>query len=114
MHFIEENLKMSEVVTELRKVTSLLLVAVIAQVTDGQTIVDWQQGESEPFEGQKVRLVQMYNMVKTLQEAGKTDLMIKEFFMGENPHLKHQPPALVIRDGDFDQAWAAVLNSAAE
>ncbi len=87
----------SLVVAELQEALGQRLTAVIAGTTDGKAVWQWARGERAPHPRTEKRLRDAYQVVQLLleQEGPET---IRAWFIGMNPELDDEAPAIAIAE----------------
>lgn len=73
------------------------LAALVVGVSDAKAVGKWAKGERYPHADSEQRLRDAYHIVQLLleQESAET---VRAWFVGMNPDLDDQPPALVLRE----------------
>jgi hypothetical protein len=87
----------SEIVSCLQEILGQRLTAVIAGVSDAKAVGKWARGERPPHPATEKRLRAAYQVTSLLLHA-ETPETVRAWFVGMNPELDDQAPALVIRD----------------
>jgi hypothetical protein len=105
-HGASARLPASDLALSLQQALGQRLVAVIAGVRDPKAVGEWAHGTRRPHPASEQRLRQAYQVTQFLLEAEAPDT-VRAWFMGMDPYLDDQAPALVLRDDP-----AAVLRAA--
>jgi hypothetical protein len=85
----------SLVATYLQDLLGQQLTAVIAAVRDAALVGDWASGRRRPRPDQAARLQTAYQVANLLASVEQSDV-VRAWFVGMNPELDDQAPALRI------------------
>jgi hypothetical protein len=88
----------SDMAAYLQGVLGTKLVARIVGVNDSKTITRWAKGERAPRDDNEQRLRDTYLVFRTLTEA-ESQYTIRAWFVGLNPVLGDESPAMALREG---------------
>jgi hypothetical protein len=93
-----------ELVSGLREILGVRLVAYIGGVKSARSVSTWADGSGEPGERDRERLRHAFHAAAVLRERYDV-VTVQSWFKGMNPSLNDQAPAQVLRDSDpFDGA----------
>lgn len=95
IHGRATRLGVSVIVGSLQDILGQRLVAVIASVSDAKAVGKWARGERSPHPVAEQRLRNAYQIVQLLLERESGDTA-RAWFVGMNPDLDDQAPALVL------------------
>lgn len=100
------------VVTQLRDLLGVRLVAVIAGVKETRAVHEWADSD-RPIRtpGVEVRLRTALQAARMISDA-ESSVVAQSWMQGLNPALNDQSPARVLREGDIDEDGASVLAAA--
>lgn len=102
----------TEVVSFLRELLGVRLVAVIAGVGETRAVHDWAEGKREirnPVTLPRLRLTyQVAHLIAAVESAG----VAQAWMQGMNPVLDDQSPAMLLREGDLDEVGPKVIAAA--
>lgn len=95
IHGRTTRLGMPMIVGSLQDILGQRLVAVIAGISDAKAVGKWARGARSPHPDTEQRLRHAYQIVQLLleQESAET---VRAWFVGMNPDLDDQAPALVV------------------
>lgn len=94
------------IVGSLQDILGQRLVAVIAGVSDAKAVGKWARGQRSPHPDAEQRLRNAYQIVQLLLQQESADT-VRAWFIGMNPDLGDQAPALVLRDNPAQVLQAA-------
>jgi hypothetical protein len=100
-HSLATRLELPVLVRSLQDVLGQRLVAVIAGVNDAKAVGKWARGERSPHPEAERRLRDAYHITQLLLQSESSETL-RAWFIGMNPDLDDQAPALMI--GDHPQA----------
>lgn len=92
-------LTLPEVVTKLREILGVRLVAYIGNVKSTQPVATWASGQRSPGEIDADRLRLAFQIAGLLRERYSATT-VQSWFKGMNPALGDAAPARVLREGD--------------
>lgn len=104
-------LHFDDLVTRLRDILGVRLVAYIGGVKSARSVSDWAAGASEPGEIDQERLQHAYHAAALLRDRYDATT-VQSWFKGMNPALADQAPAQVLREGDPMRVAADVVAAA--
>ncbi|MDQ0577859.1 XRE family transcriptional regulator [Streptomyces rishiriensis] len=90
----------------LQEVLGQKLTAIVAGVTDRGTVGRWANRVSEPRPDSDARLREAYRIFHQLQAHDSADV-VRAWFVGSNPHLDDESPAVALSKDRFKQVSAA-------
>jgi hypothetical protein len=96
-HGLATRLDLPVLVRSLQDVLGQRLVAVIAGVSDAKAVGKWARGTRAPHPDTERRLRDAFHITQLLlqQESAET---VRAWFIGMNPDLDDQAPALLLAD----------------
>jgi len=96
-HGLATRLDVPSLVRSLQNVLGQRLVAVIAGVSDAKAVGKWARGERSPHPAAEHRLRHAFHITQLLlqQESAET---VRAWFIGMNPDLDDQAPALLLAE----------------
>jgi hypothetical protein len=100
-----------EVVSRLREIVGVRLVAYIGNVKSTRPVADWAAGQRSPGELDLDRLRLAFHLAGLLREQFSPET-VQAWFKGMNPVLGDVAPARVLRDGDPAEVGADLLAAA--
>lgn len=92
-------LSLPEVVSKLREILGVRLVAYIGNVTSTRPVAAWQSGQRSPGQVDADRLRLAFQIAALLRERYSA-VTVQSWFKGMNPALGDNAPARVVREGD--------------
>lgn len=95
IHGRTTRLNVSMIVGSLQDVLGQRLVAVIGGVSDAKAVGKWARGERSPHPDTEQRLRNTFQIVQLLLERESAET-VRAWFVGMNPDLDDQAPALVL------------------
>ena len=95
IHHRTTRLGVSTIVGSLQDILGQRLVAVIAGVSDAKAVGKWARGQRSPHPDTEQRLRNAYQIVQLLLERESAET-VRAWFVGMNPDLEDQAPALVL------------------
>jgi hypothetical protein len=95
IHRQATRLSTPEIVGALQSVLGQRLVAVIAGVSDAKAVTKWARGGRSPHPDSEKHLRDAYQIVQLLLERESSET-VRAWFVGMNPDLDDQAPALVL------------------
>jgi hypothetical protein len=95
IHRQATRLGMPIIVGSLQDILGQRLVAVIAGVSDSKAVSKWARGGRTPHPDTEQRLRNAYQIVQLLLERESAET-VRAWFVGMNPDLEDQAPALVL------------------
>jgi hypothetical protein len=97
----EESIRLpfAELITQLREMIGVRLVAYIGGVKAGRSVTAWADGAGQPGEVDRERLRHAFYAAALLRERYDIST-VQSWFKGMNPALNDQAPAQVLREGD--------------
>lgn len=97
----EESIRLpfAELVSQLRELIGVRLVAYIGGVKAGRSVTAWAEGTGQPGEVDRERLRHAFYAAALLRERYDIST-VQSWFKGMNPALDDQAPAQVLREGD--------------
>lgn len=98
-------------VSELRDLLGVKLVAYIGSVKETRAVRQWAEGERKPSAEVMTRLRHAYHVAAVLAERDSA-AVVQAWFQGMNPELDDVPPARLLREGRPDDAAPLVLAAA--
>ncbi|MFF1633503.1 hypothetical protein [Leifsonia sp. NPDC058248] len=104
-------LPIGDLVTRLREILGVRLVAYIGGVQSTQVVSSWAERDEAPEPTVEVRLRQAYHAAALLIDRNEA-ITVQSWFKGMNPSLADQSPARVLRDGRPDQDGKNVIAAA--
>ena len=105
-HSLATRLELPALVRSLQDVLGQRLVAVIAGVSDAKAVGKWARGERSPHPEAERRLRDAFRITQILlqQESAAT---VRAWFIGMNPDLDDQAPALLLAEDPHAVVGAA-------
>jgi hypothetical protein len=100
-----------ELVTKLRDIVGVRLVAYIGNVKSTKPVAEWAVGPREPGELDRDRLFVAYQIAALLRERNEA-VTVQSWFKGMNPALNDLSPARVLREGDPTEVGPEVMAAA--
>ncbi len=97
-----------ELAQYLEEILGQSLTALLLGINDARAVDQYAHGQAKPTRAVKAVLQHAFVVAKLLEELEPPDV-IRAWFLGANPILDDQPPALVLRS---DPSW--VLEAARE
>jgi hypothetical protein len=96
-HGLATRLELSLLVRSLQDILGQRLVAVIAGVSDAKAVGKWARGSRSPHPETERKLRDAFHITQLLlqQESAET---VRAWFIGMNPDLDDQAPALLIAE----------------
>ncbi len=104
-------LSLPEVVTKLREILGVRLVAYIGNVTSTRPVAAWQSGQRSPGQADGDRLRLAFQIAGLLRERYSA-VTVQSWFKGMNPALGDSAPARIVRDGDPVEVGPDVIAAA--
>lgn len=97
----EDSIKLpfAELVSKLREMIGVRLVAYIGGVKSARSVSSWAEGTGQPGEMDRERLRHAFHAAALLRERYDT-ATVQSWFKGMNPAMSDQAPAQVLREGD--------------
>jgi hypothetical protein len=92
-------LPFAEIVSQLREMIGVRLVAYIGGVKAARSVTAWAEGAGQPGEVDRERLRHAFYAAALLRERYDTST-VQSWFKGINPAMDDQAPAQVLREGD--------------
>jgi len=105
-HGLATRVAVSTLVRSLQEVLGQRLVALIAGVNDVKAVGKWARGERTPHPEAERRLRDAFHVVQVLLQAESAET-IRAWFLGMNPDLDDQSPALVLAERPNEVLQAA-------
>jgi hypothetical protein len=96
-HGLATGLALPALVRSLQDVLGLPLVALIAGVNDVKAVGKWARGERAPHPEAERRLRDAYHITQLLLQSESPETL-RAWFIGMNPDLDDQAPALLLAD----------------
>lgn len=96
-HGLATRLELPTLVRSLQDVLGQRLVAVIAGVSDAKAVGKWARGERSPHPEAERRLRDAYHISQLLLQSESSETL-RAWFIGMNPDLDDQAPALLLAD----------------
>lgn len=100
-----------ELVTQLRDILGVRLVAYLGGVKSARQVSTWADGVGEPGEADKARLRHAFHAASLLRERYDATT-VQSWFKGINPTLNDEAPAQLLRAGDQDTGPRSVIAAA--
>ena len=88
-----------EMATELQTIFGQKLTAVITGIQDPKSVGAWARSTQTPHPPIERRLREAFHITSLLLQA-ESPQTVRAWFMGMNPHLDDQPPAVVLGEED--------------
>ncbi|MGO2468562.1 MAG: hypothetical protein ACTH8M_08860 [Microbacterium gubbeenense] len=92
-------LPFAELVSKLREMLGVRLVAYIGGVKSARSVSTWAEGTGQPGEVDRERLRHAFYAAALLRERYDAST-VQSWFKGMNPVMHDQAPAQVLREGD--------------
>ena len=92
-------LPFDDLVSKLRDILGVRLVAYIGGVKSARSVSSWAEGAGEPGETDRERLRHAYHAAALLRERYDATT-VQSWFKGMNPSLSDRAPAQVLREGE--------------
>ena len=105
-HSLATRLDLPALVRSLQDVLGQRLVAVIGGVSDAKAVGKWAKGERTPHLDAERRLRTAFHITHLLIQQESTET-VRAWFMGMNPDLDDQAPALMLAEHPQDVLQAA-------
>jgi len=96
-HGLATRLELPALVRSLQDVLGQRLVAVIAGVNDAKAVGKWARRERSPHPEAERRLRDAYHITQLLLQSESSETL-RAWFIGMNPDLDDQAPALLLAD----------------
>ncbi|MEV1084994.1 XRE family transcriptional regulator [Streptomyces sp. NPDC050211] len=90
----------------LQEVLGQRLTAIIAGVSDWKTVGRWARGQNKPRPDSDARLREAYRIFHQLQAHDSPDV-VRAWFVGANPHLDDESPAVALSEDRSKEVSAA-------
>jgi hypothetical protein len=103
---LASRLDLPAVTRSLQDVLGQRLVAVIAGVSDAKAVGKWARGERTPHPDAERRLRDAFQVTQLLLQHESAET-VRAWFMGMNPDLNDQAPALMVAEHPHDVLLAA-------
>ncbi len=100
-----------ELVSHLRDILGVKLVAYIGGVKSARQVSTWAEGAGEPGAADKERLRHAFHAASLLRERYDATT-VQSWFRGINPTLNDEAPAQVLRTGDLTTGPRSVVAAA--
>ncbi|MBT2519052.1 hypothetical protein J7E29_16545 [Streptomyces sp. ISL-90] len=100
-----------ELITRLRDILGVRLVAYIGNVKSTRSVAEWAKGDRTPGETDVDRLRLAYQIAGLLRERNEA-VTVQSWFKGMNPSLGDVSPARVLREGDPAEVGPDVMAAA--
>ncbi|WP_109212269.1 MULTISPECIES: hypothetical protein [Microbacterium] len=100
-----------ELVSELREILGVKLVAYIGGVKSARSVSSWADGTGEPGQNDRERLRHAFHAAALLRER-YDPITVQSWFRGINPSLNDEAPAQLLREGDLVAGPRAVIAAA--
>jgi hypothetical protein len=100
-----------ELVTKLRDIVGVRLVAYIGNVKSTKPVAEWAAGSRAPGATDRDRLFVAYQIAALLRERNEA-VTVQSWFKGMNPALNDVSPARVLRTGEPDEVGPEVMAAA--
>ncbi|QHC61547.1 hypothetical protein GSU69_01725 [Rathayibacter festucae] len=100
-----------ELVTGLREIVGVRLVAYLGNVKSTRAVAEWADGARKPGETDVDRLRLAYQVAILLREQNEA-VTVQSWFKGMNPALGDVSPARVLREGAPDAVGPDVMGAA--
>lgn len=109
----EESIRLpfNELVSWMRDILGVRLVAYIGGVKAARQVTLWADGAGKPGEDDQQRLRHAFHAAALLRER-YDPVTVQSWFKGINPMLNDEAPAMVLREGDQITAPREVLSAA--
>lgn len=96
-HGLATRLELPALVRSLQDVLGQRLVAVLAGVSDAKAVGKWARGERAPHPEAERRLREAFHITQLLLQSGSAETL-RAWFIGMNPDLDDQAPALLLAE----------------
>ncbi len=106
-------LPFSELVSHLRDILGVRLVAYIGGVKSARQVTTWADAAGEPGEADQTRLRHAFHAASLLRERYDTTT-VQSWFKGINPTLNDEAPAQLLRESEDLNATARSVIAAAK
>lgn len=106
VHGLATRMDMAQLIRSLQDVLGQRLVAVVAGVRDAKAVSKWAKGERSPHPDAELRLRNAYQVTQLLLQKESAET-VRAWFVGMNPVLDDQAPALAIAEQPQDVLQAA-------
>lgn len=100
-----------ELVTKLRDIVGVRLVAYVGNVKSTRPVTEWAVGTRSPGEVDRDRLFVAYQIAALLRERNEA-ITVQSWFKGMNPALNDVSPARLLREGDPNEVGPKVMAAA--
>ncbi len=97
VHGLATRMEVPDLVRSLLDVLGQRLTAVVAGVSDAKAVGKWARGERTPHRDVEQRLRHTFQIVQLLLQHESAET-VRAWFLGMNPHLDDQAPALALGD----------------
>jgi hypothetical protein len=104
-------LPFNELVSELREILGVRLVAYIGGVKAARSVTAWAEGKGQPGEIDRERLQHAFHAAAMLRESYDA-ATVQAWFKGMNPSLDDHAPAEVLRNSDPAEGARDVISLA--
>lgn len=95
VHGLATRMDLPALVGSLLGVLGLRLTAVVAGISDAKAVGKWSRGERSPRPDVEQRLRNTFQIAQLLLQHELTET-VRSWFVGMNPYLDDQAPALVL------------------
>jgi hypothetical protein len=95
----------------LRGLLGARLTAYLGSVGETRAVHAWAEGRRQPSDATKQRLRHALVVALTIAEADGPEVT-QAWFQGLNPQLDDRSPARLLREGELDDVWPAVMAAA--
>jgi hypothetical protein len=106
VHGLATRLQVPALVRSLQDVLGQRLVAVIAGVNDAKAVGKWARGERSPHPDAERRLRDAFHIAQLLLQNESAET-VRAWFLGMNPDLDGQAPALALAEHPQEVLQAA-------
>jgi len=106
VHGLATRLEVPPLVRSLQDVLGQRLVAVIAGVNDAKAVGKWARGERSPHPEAERRLRDAFHVAQLLLQNESAET-VRAWFLGMNPDLDDQAPALALAEHPNEVLQAA-------
>lgn len=97
VHGLATRMEVAPLVRSLQDVLGQRLVAVIAGINDAKAVGKWARGERSPHPEAERRLRDAFHIAQLLLQNESAET-VRAWFVGMNPHLGDQAPALALAE----------------
>ncbi len=97
VHGLATRLELPALVRSLQDVLGQRLVAVLAGVSDAKAVGKWARGERAPHPEAERRLREAFHITQLLLQSESAETL-RAWFIGMNPDLDDQAPALLLAE----------------